>query len=79
MYRSSSGLVESYPTTTAARRDYERRGRVARNPAGAYAPVVYRRPPCVPRSRENEKRPAAGDERVSDALKTYIWYIRYIM
>ena len=40
--------------------DFERREHASRSPAGTYAcTVVYGRTPCVPRSREREKRPAA--------------------
>ena len=37
--------------------------------------LVYRRPPCVPRSREREKRPAAETETVADVQKKNIWHI----
>ena len=32
--------------------------------------VVYRRPPCVPRSREREKRPAGAKEKRADIRKS---------
>ena len=41
--------------------DFERPGHAPRSPAGTHTcTVVYKRVPCVPRSREREERPSAG-------------------
>ena len=51
------------PWLLARFRDFERPVHARRNPAGTGTfAMVYRRPPCVPRSREREKRPVAGRE-----------------
>ena len=45
-------------------RDFERPEHATRSPVGTHTcTVVYRRVPCVPRSRERETRPAAGREK----------------
>ena len=47
------------PCLLARFRDFERPEHAPRSPAGTHTcTVVYRRPPCVPRSRERKKRPA---------------------
>ena len=51
-------------------RDFEPRERVPRTSARAQTrAVVFGRTPCVPRSREHEKRPAAGREKNADVQK----------
>ena len=45
------------------------RARATETGRGPNLHVVYRRAPSVPRSREREKRPAAGKEKVADVQK----------
>ena len=50
---------KAIPRLLARFRDFERPEHAPRSPAGTHTcTVVYRRPPCVPRSRERKKRPA---------------------
>ena len=52
---------KAIPWLLARFRDFERPEHAPLTPAGTQTcTVVYRRVPCVPRSREREKRPAAG-------------------
>ena len=37
--------------------------------------LVYRRVPCVPRSRAREKISADGTEKVADVQKNCVWYM----
>ena len=62
---------KAVPRNKASLRDFERPGHAPWSPAGARTcTVVYTRPPCVPRSREREKRPAAGREKLDHAPKS---------
>ena len=64
-----SGSAEGDPVTTCqiARHGPDRRPN---------SRVVYRRLPCEPRSREREKRSAAGTENAVRMQKQCIWYMK---
>ena len=65
------------PCLLARFRDFERPEHAPRSPAGTHTcAVMYRRAPCVPRSREREKRPTgAGEKRANVKNKIYTEYI----
>ena len=67
---------KAIPRLLARSRDFERPEHVSRSPAETHSwAVVYTRPPCVPRSRERKKRPAAGGEKLDDVQKRCVSYI----
>ena len=57
--------------------DFERPEHAPRSPAGTHTcTIVHRQVPCVPRSREREKRPAAGREKfciLEQKTEIYTW------
>ena len=54
--------------------DFEPPEHVPRTSARAHTcAVVFARAPCMPRSRENEKRPAAGREKNADVQNIHIY------
>ena len=64
----------------ARSREFERPERAPRSPAGTHAcTVVYRRPPCVPHSRERQKRPAAGRAAHANVYKKFISYMYIVV
>ena len=55
---------KAIPWLLARFRDFELLEHAPRSPAGTHTcTVVYRRIPCVPRSRERENRPTAEREK----------------
>ena len=67
---------KAIPRLLARFRDFERPEHAPRSPAGTQTcAVVYRRPPCVPRSRDREKRPTAGRENFCIPQKRCIWFV----
>ena len=61
---SALGSRKATPWLLARFREFERPEHAPWSPAWTHTfTVVCRRPPCVPRSRERENRPAAGREK----------------
>ena len=70
-----SSSAESTSLLLAGFRDFERPEHASRSAPGTQTcAVVYRRAPCVPRSREREKRPSAVREKFCIPQKKSISY-----
>ena len=62
---------KAIPRSLARFRDFERPEHAPRSPAGTHTcVVVYRRVPCVPRSREREKDPRAPEKSLQMSIKS---------
>ena len=70
------GSAERDPSKKSQLATSDAQKHAPRSPAGAQTcAAVYTRSPCVPCSREREKRPAAGGEELDDVQKTCILFI----